>query len=389
MVEITDRLGVPDITGTVLAVRISPASPEPGILSDAAMGTRTGAGEGGSGDPRDYGIQPRGTGVSDLDVRTGAELIRRDDRPDLLVRWAGATHTGRKREINQDAYLVRFPLFVVADGMGGHEAGEVASAAVVERLDESVLNHPEPAEEQLTNALRRAVVDMANSVGDSGSGTGTTMTGVLHRNTHDGDGEWSVLNIGDSRVYRLCDGVLEQISTDHSVVQELLSAGAITEEEAEVHPHRNVITRAVGLIDDPIPDVVLIDAERRARWLVCSDGLTKELTDYGIQHFLSTMPSPDQAINAMFVAALNNGGRDNVTAIVFDEILQDGVADDEDFGVPVQIDAADAADAGAELADVDAALADAELADSAAVAAVAEGSDAADASAHGEAPLER
>lgn len=275
--------------------------------------------------------------MSDLDVRTGAELIQRDDRPDLLVRWAGATHTGRKRDINQDAYLVRFPLFVVADGMGGHEAGEVASAAVVARLDESVLHHPEPTEEQLTNALRRAVVDMADSVGDSGSGTGTTMTGVLHRNTPDGDGEWSVLNIGDSRVYRLCDGVLEQISTDHSVVQELLSAGAITEEEAEVHPHRNVITRAVGLIDDPIPDVVLIDAERRARWLVCSDGLTKELTDYGIQHFLSTMPTPEQAVNAMFVAALNNGGRDNVTAIVFDEILQDGVADSEDFGVPEHV----------------------------------------------------
>lgn len=259
--------------------------------------------------------------MSELDVRIGSQHVTRESLPDVSISWAVATDTGRKREVNQDSVIVEFPLFSVADGMGGHEAGEVASAAVVDHFRTLIAESPRVTREGLEQALRGAVHDMAAAVGDSELGTGTTVTGVLY-----GDGDptgngWTVFNIGDSRVYRLVAGELEQLTVDHSVVQELLAAGAISAEEAETHPHGNVITRAVGLNEDPIPDYLHVDNTDGARWLVCSDGLTKELTDYGIQHFLTVSAQPADALLAMFRAALDNGGRDNITAIVFDERL--------------------------------------------------------------------
>ena len=126
------------------------------------------------------------------------------------------------------------------------------------------------------------------------------------------------LNIGDSRVYLVRDGAIVQITTDHSVVQELVAAGRLSPEEAENHPYGNVITRAVGPSEGVTPDYVRLDVIEGDRFVICSDGLTKELTDYGIRHFLDENPDPADAASAMLEAALENGGRDNITIIVLD-----------------------------------------------------------------------
>jgi len=133
---------------------------------------------------------------------------------------------------------------------------------------------------------------------------------------------WVTLNIGDSRVYLSRDGVIAQITTDHSVVQELVAAGRLSPEEAENHPYGNVITRAVGPSDSVTPDYVRLDVTDGDRFVICSDGLTKELTDYGIQHFLTENADPAVAAEAMLEAALENGGRDNITIIVLDVALE-------------------------------------------------------------------
>ena len=129
---------------------------------------------------------------------------------------------------------------------------------------------------------------------------------------------WVSLNIGDSRVYLMREGQLDQLTTDHSVVQELIAAGRLSPEEAENHPYGNVITRAVGPSDRVAPDYVRVEIVDGDRFVICSDGLTKELTDYGIQHFLTKHPDPQGAVEAMMSAALENGGRDNITIIVLD-----------------------------------------------------------------------
>ena len=126
------------------------------------------------------------------------------------------------------------------------------------------------------------------------------------------------LNIGDSRVYLVRDGSIVQITTDHSVVQELIAAGRLSPEEAENHPYGNVITRAVGPSEGVTPDYVRLDVVAGDRFVICSDGLTKELTDYGIRHFLDENRDPAAAVAAMLDAALENGGRDNITIVVLD-----------------------------------------------------------------------
>lgn len=234
----------------------------------------------------------------------------------LTLAWAAETDVGHRREINEDSLLAVPPLFAVADGMGGHSAGDVASAAVVTRLAE--LSGTLVAEARsIDRALALAVEDMAQGVGVTDQGTGTTVTGVALALVSDAV-SWIVYNIGDSRVYQLTGGVLEQVTTDHSVVQELVDAGRITREEADVHPHGNIITRAVGFHEPPIPDYRILPIQAGMRILVCSDGLTKELTSYGIRHFLLEKKLAADAVSAMVEAALENGGRDNVTAIVVD-----------------------------------------------------------------------
>ena len=200
--------------------------------------------------------------------------------------------------------------------MGGHIGGEIASASTVDRLG-GVVEAGTVTPKTIEKALSRAVKDIASHPETTDDGTGTTLTGV-YLDLSDGPPQWVTLNIGDSRVYLMRDGVIEQITTDHSVVQELIAAGRLSPEEAENHPYGNVITRAVGPSESVTPDYVRLDVVDGDRFVICSDGLTKELTDYGIQHFLVENADPADAVDAMMDAALENGGRDNITIIVLD-----------------------------------------------------------------------
>lgn len=257
--------------------------------------------------------------MTEFDVSTGTHRVEVPGEQAIEMRWASATDTGRKREVNQDALITSYPLFAVADGMGGHEAGEVASAAVIARFAEAVSGEETIDRAVLEDALRSAVDDMFDAVGESDLGTGTTVTGMLFTTPPDAPASWSVFNIGDSRVYRLHDDELVQVTLDHSVVQELIAIGAITPDEAETHPHGNVITRAVGFSEEPVPDYTEVAPVVGARWLICSDGLTKELTDFGLKHFLTKADTPEQAVRTLLSAALENGGRDNISVVVLDE----------------------------------------------------------------------
>ncbi|WP_448809472.1 PP2C family protein-serine/threonine phosphatase [Agromyces bauzanensis] len=238
------------------------------------------------------------------------------DGTEITISWAAMTDTGLRREVNEDSYVAQAPIFAVADGMGGHAAGDFASAAVVTRLAEHggkiLMGTPE-----IDQSLRLAVQDMGRGAGVTDEGSGTTVTGAAIGAISD-QPAWIIFNIGDSRVYRLVGGVLEQLTVDHSIVQELVDAGQITREEADTHPHSNVITRAVGFHEAPIPDYRAIAIEEGMRLLICSDGLTKELTSYGIRHFLMANRKADAAARQLVEAALGNGGRDNVTVIVLD-----------------------------------------------------------------------
>ncbi|WP_417561984.1 PP2C family protein-serine/threonine phosphatase [Microbacterium sp.] len=247
----------------------------------------------------------------------------------IVLAWAAATDVGKRREVNQDAILAEFPLFVVADGMGGHIGGEIASTSTIDRL-RPLAENDEVSAKTIEKALGRAVKDIASHPDTTDDGTGTTVTGVYLDVAH-GDAHWVTLNIGDSRVYLVRDGEIVQITTDHSVVQELIAAGRLSPEEAENHPYGNVITRAVGPSDSVKPDYVRLDLVDGDRFVICSDGLTKELTDYGIQHFLAEHTDPGEAVTAMLDAALNNGGRDNISIIVLDVALHGDVSSpDED-----------------------------------------------------------
>lgn len=240
---------------------------------------------------------------------------RSDCDLEIELSWHALTDVGRRRETNQDSYVALPPVFAVADGMGGHSAGEIASAAVVRRLAE-LGGSVRVSEQDIDELLADAVDDIELDAGDTELGAGTTVTGVC-LSTED-DPTWKVFNIGDSRVYQYFKGALSQITVDHSVVQHLIDTGAITEEEAESHPHANVITRAVGFNEAPVPEYTSLALIPGQRLLICSDGLTKELTDIGIQHFLATQPTAEEAATMLVNQAVENAGRDNVTAIVID-----------------------------------------------------------------------
>ncbi|MGJ0203771.1 protein phosphatase 2C domain-containing protein [Leucobacter sp. gxy201] len=240
---------------------------------------------------------------------------RPDSDLEIELSWFGLTDVGTRRDNNQDSYVVLPPIFAVADGMGGHSAGEVASAAVVRRLAE-LGGRESVAQADIDEMLGDAVDDIELDVGETELGAGTTVTGVCIGT--DEEPTWRVFNIGDSRVYQYFKGALSQITVDHSVVQHLIDTGSITPEEAEVHPHANVITRAVGFNEPPIPDYTSLALIPGQRLLLCSDGLTKELTEVGIQHFLASEPTAEAAARTLVREAVENMGRDNVTVVVID-----------------------------------------------------------------------
>lgn len=243
----------------------------------------------------------------------------------------GATDVGARRKLNEDAYLCATPLFVVADGMGGHDAGEVASATVVEHFSHLVGQDAlSIGEVRETLASARAAVGALGQHGAAGAGT--TLSGVAVA-TVDGLGYWLVINIGDSRTYQFADGELEQITVDHSYVQELIDEGEITPEQAMTDSRRNIITRAIGAGSAGDADYWLFPAERGDRMMVCSDGLTTEVTDARIAEVLAGEPDPQRAADILTAEAVRAGGRDNVTVVVVDALTVASVR-----GVHVQAD---------------------------------------------------
>ncbi|SDD43028.1 protein phosphatase [Sanguibacter gelidistatuariae] len=232
----------------------------------------------------------------------------------MYTAWGSATDTGRVRTLNEDALVALAPIFLVADGMGGHDSGDVASRIVVEEC--SVLaGRPFVTIDDLQQCFSRASTRMRGVL--AGRNGGATVAGAAIA-MHDGAAYWLVFNIGDSRVYRMVDSVIEQVTVDHSVVQELLEAGELSAVEASVHADRHVVTRALATDSASEPDYWMIPATRDDRLLICSDGLTDELTDAQIQEILLRVTDAQEAAEALVAAALDAGGRDNVSVVVVD-----------------------------------------------------------------------
>jgi protein phosphatase len=232
----------------------------------------------------------------------------------VTIGWAAVTDTGRRRSINEDSMIAHAPIFAVADGMGGHDSGDLASAAVVARLGE-VIDGDFLDEDAVVRALERATWDIDEIGVESEAGVGTTVTGAV-LGLQDGLPVFTVFNIGDSRVYQFIANELRQVTVDHSVVQELIDSGALTAAEAEVHPDSNIITRAIGFRAAPKPDYFRIPLRAGLRILACSDGLTKEVSDERIRLHLAAGLSLEETVGALVDAALASGGRDNVTCVL-------------------------------------------------------------------------
>ena len=223
-----------------------------------------------------------------------------------------ATDTGQVREGNEDSYLVdrRLELFAIADGMGGHRAGEVASATALEGLQAAVDSGI--AVGDAVGRANTAVWDKAS--GDTSlAGMGTTLTAAWSDGT-----TLTVAHVGDSRAYLLRDDTLQRVTVDHSLVEELIRDGKLTEEQASVHPQRSIITRALGVDSTVDVDVYSLILQPNDRVMLCSDGLTSMVRANGIAQILRSEPDPTAAANALVDAANEAGGDDNITVLVLD-----------------------------------------------------------------------
>jgi serine/threonine protein phosphatase PrpC len=251
--------------------------------------------------------------------RTGFRLAVPGKRRGFVLDWAGRSDVGRKRAVNEDSVLVGPPIFAVADGMGGHAAGDRASAAVVERLAalRAEADHGYLDLARLEGALNAAADDIDDFSAHIPIGAGTTVTGALLV-LRDGEPTFAVFNVGDSRVYLLADDEFARVTRDHSVVQEMVDAGLLDARDAEDHPDSNVITRAVGFREPPRPDVWMLPVRPGMRLLLCSDGLTKEVDDGQIRRRLAAGGTAAETADGLMDAALAAGGRDNVTVVVID-----------------------------------------------------------------------
>jgi PPM family protein phosphatase len=238
-----------------------------------------------------------------------------------LTQIAAVTDPGRRRRQNEDAYVVQPPLFAVADGMGGAQAGEIASRIAASALRDSGAEAGEDAVAALIQEANRRVYEAA--AGDvARAGMGTTMTAALFE-----AGGVRIGHVGDSRAYRVRDGALEQLTEDHSLVAELVRSGRLSPEEADVHPQRSVITRVLGT--DPEVDVDTFEVEARPGdiFMICSDGLTSMVDDEAILGVLGQQGRTlDQRAHSLVDAANRGGGEDNITVILFE--LGDGDPDD-------------------------------------------------------------
>jgi PPM family protein phosphatase len=234
--------------------------------------------------------------------------------------FAVATDPGRKRRQNEDAFVVRPPLFAIADGMGGARAGEIASALAAGALnDAEARSGGEERVKQLVQEANRRVHERASN-DPSTSGMGTTMTVALV----EPDGEITFGHVGDSRAYVLRGDTLEQLTDDHSLVAELVRRGELSERDAEIHPQRSVITRALGTDPDVDVDAFTVRPEAGDLYLLCSDGLSDMVPGEVIEEILRRNRGDlDLAAKALVKAANRGGGDDNITAVLF-ELVDDG-----------------------------------------------------------------
>ena len=225
-----------------------------------------------------------------------------------------ASSVGRVRRVNEDSFVVIPPLYAVADGMGGHGSGDVASRLAAQELARCAGMRPLFTEAVLAalEEANRVIIDR-NEV----NRMGTTVTGLAGLEAAIGGDHLMVFNVGDSRVYRLAADHVEQLTVDHSEVQELVFAGVLTPEQARVHPRRNIVTRALGSASVLLPEHLLLPATGGDRFLICSDGLHGELPDEVILSLLA-IANPQHAAEALVAAANDAGGHDNVTAVVVD-----------------------------------------------------------------------
>lgn len=240
----------------------------------------------------------------------------------LTLRYTARSDVGLIREGNEDSGYAGPFLLVVADGMGGHAAGEVASAAAVDVLSHV---HPPDADEDPVSLLADAI-DRANSrirdlidADPSREGMGTTVTALLWTGER-----LTVAHIGDSRAYHLRSGKLHQITQDHTFVQALVDEGKITEDEARAHPARSLVLRALDGRGDPEPDIFAVEVQAGDRFLVCSDGLSGVVTDTTLQEVLNTESSLEATADTLVELALRGGAPDNVTVVLAEIVENDG-----------------------------------------------------------------
>jgi serine/threonine protein phosphatase PrpC len=251
-----------------------------------------------------------------------------------------ATDVGRVREVNEDSFLVAPPVFVVADGMGGHDRGDVASTIVVEEFARLADEGYDPAHgpEVISRTLRGAQARIATydaeqraqGARDFAAGTTAVVALLIEQGT---EPKWLLANLGDSRIYRYNDGRLEQVSVDHSVVQELVDSGAITVRDAAVHPERHIITRALGGRGSAEADYFVLPLSAAERLMLCSDGINGMIDDDEIGRILATTSDPRDAADQLVAAAVRAGGRDNATAVVVDVV---GLVDDRPYDSDAQ-----------------------------------------------------
>src|SRR5512133_2114245 len=230
-----------------------------------------------------------------------------------IVEQAGKSDVGRQRSSNEDSLLVQPPFFVVADGMGGARAGEVASQIATDAFGEESTDEmpPERRLEQIARGANKRIYELA-AADESRRGMGTTLTAAMVV----GD-EVSIGHVGDSRAYRLRDGKLEQLTKDHSLVAELERTGQISPEAAEHHPQRSIITRALGPEPDVDVDTYTLTGKAGDVYFLCSDGLTGMISDDEASSILRSAESLDEAAEGLIRAANQSGGKDNITVVLF------------------------------------------------------------------------
>lgn len=239
------------------------------------------------------------------------------------LRSGSATDVGRVRSVNQDRVLDAYPLFAVADGMGGHAGGEVASRMAIEAFSEAF--DGDPTATGLTAAARRANLAVwERSRSDAGlRGMGTTLTAaalVADEGGAEGDERLAVVNVGDSRAYLLRASRLTQLTDDHSLVEEMVRSGELTAEQAAVHPQRHIVTRALGIEPEVEVDALALHPVAGDRLLLCSDGLVNEIGDAEIGEVLTQLEDPQAASDELVARARAHGGGDNITVVVVDVV---------------------------------------------------------------------